>query len=177
MADEASAGGLKPWVEAAQGGDREAFAVLYREMAPVVHGVLLSRIRRFDVSDLLQDVFAVALERLPRLQNPAAFAGWLCAIARNAASDHLRRPQPEPPSVGRTPYALAAHVADARRVLEAVRCLPEAYRETLVLRLVEGLSGPEIAEKTGMTPGSVRVNLTRGMKRLRASLGVVTDAR
>lgn len=62
-------------------------------------------------------------------------------------------------------------------MLEAIRSLPEAYREPLVLRLVEGLTGPEIAEKTGLTPGSVRVNLSRGMKRLRTSLGVMTDAR
>ena len=49
-------------------------------------------------------------------------------------------------------------------------CL-EAYRETLALRLVEGMTGPEIAERTGLTPGSVRVNLHRGMKLLRERLG------
>lgn len=47
---------------------------------------------------------------------------------------------------------------------------PEAYRETLLLRLVEGLTGPEIAERTGLTAGSVRVNLHRGMALLRAAL-------
>jgi hypothetical protein len=41
---------------------------------------------------------------------------------------------------------------------------------TLVLRLVEGFSGPEIAERTGLTPASVRVNLHRGMKLLRYKL-------
>ena len=56
-------------------------------------------------------------------------------------------------------------------MLEVVRGLPEAYRETLVLRLVEGMTGPEIAARTGMTPASVRVNLHRGMKLLREKLG------
>ena len=149
--------------------------MLYARMAAVVHGVLLSRVHTFDVSDLQQEVFAVALQRLPSLRDPDAFAGWVCAIARNVATDHLRRRRPEP-DTPRTPYALAPHVADARRVLEAIRTLPEAYREPLVLRLVEGLTGPEIAEKTGLTPGSVRVNLSRGMKRLRETLGVTTDA-
>ena len=167
---------LRRWVEAAQRGDREAFGVLYAQMAPVVHGLLLSRVRAFNVSDLMQEVFALALERLPTLREPDAFPGWLCSIARNAAVDHLRRPQPQPPRPGPA-YALAPHVADARRVLEAIRTLPEAYREPLVLRLVEGLSGPEIAAKTGLTPGSVRVNLSRGMKRLRQALGVNADAR
>jgi RNA polymerase sigma-70 factor (ECF subfamily) len=55
-------------------------------------------------------------------------------------------------------------------VLAAIRALPEAYRETLVLRLVEGMTGPEIAQRTGLTAASVRVNLHRGMKQLRARL-------
>ena len=55
-------------------------------------------------------------------------------------------------------------------VLDVIRTLPAAYRETLVLRLVEGLTGPEIAERTGLTPASVRVNLHRGMALLRAKL-------
>jgi RNA polymerase sigma-70 factor, ECF subfamily len=59
----------------------------------------------------------------------------------------------------------------ARRALEAVQSLPEAYRETLILRLVEGMSGEEIAARTGLSPGSVRVNLHRGMKMLREKLG------
>ena len=59
---------------------------------------------------------------------------------------------------------------DAERALAAIRSLPDAYRETLLLRLVEGLTGPEIAERTGLTAGSVRVNLHRGMALLRAAL-------
>ena len=49
--------------------------------------------------------------------------------------------------------------------------MPDAYRETLVLRLVEGMTGPEIAERTGLTAGSVRVHLHRGLKLLRERLG------
>ena len=45
-----------------------------------------------------------------------------------------------------------------------------AYRVTLILRLVEGFTGPEIAAQTGLTEGSVRVNLHRGMKQLRERL-------
>jgi RNA polymerase sigma-70 factor, ECF subfamily len=59
---------------------------------------------------------------------------------------------------------------EARAILDVIRSLPEAYREPLVLRLVEGMSGQEISERTGLTPASVRVNLHRGMKLLRARL-------
>ena len=57
-------------------------------------------------------------------------------------------------------------------VLDAIRQLPDAYRDTLLMRLVEGMSGQEIAERTGLSPGSVRVNLHRGMKLLREKLGM-----
>ena len=60
--------------------------------------------------------------------------------------------------------------AEAIAVLDTIRALPEAYRETLILRLVEGMTGPEISERTGLTPESVRVNLHRGMKMLRERL-------
>jgi len=56
-------------------------------------------------------------------------------------------------------------------VLDVIRALPEAYRDTLLMRLVEGMSGLEIAERSGLSPGSVRVNLHRGMKLLREKLG------
>ena len=59
---------------------------------------------------------------------------------------------------------------EALEVLETIGNLPEAYRETLILRLVEGMTGPEIAAQTGLTPASVRVNLHRGMKLLREKL-------
>jgi RNA polymerase sigma-70 factor (ECF subfamily) len=61
--------------------------------------------------------------------------------------------------------------AETLVVLDAVRRLPEAYRDTLLMRLVEGMSGHEIADRTGLTPASVRVNLHRGMKLLRERLG------
>jgi RNA polymerase sigma-70 factor (ECF subfamily) len=92
-------------------------------------------------------------------------------IARNRATDFHRRAVD---SV-ELPADLTATDATASRtealgVLEVIRALPEAYRETLVLRLVEGLTGPEIADRTGLTPASVRVNLHRGMKLLREKL-------
>ena len=62
--------------------------------------------------------------------------------------------------------------AEAANILAAIRSLPDAYRETLILRLVEGMTGPEIAERTGLTPGSVRVNLHRGMQQLREKLEI-----
>jgi RNA polymerase sigma-70 factor (ECF subfamily) len=59
---------------------------------------------------------------------------------------------------------------EAERVLTELRALPESYRETLSLRLLGECSGIEIARLTGMTHGSVRVNLHKGMEMLRERL-------
>lgn len=156
-------------VLAAQRQDRAAFAELYALYARMVHGVLLARVSRTDVDDLVQDVFLHAMQRLPELRQPEAFGGWLAAIARHRAVDHFRRAMPTVDLPDNLP---AAQVDGTRAmaVLAAIRSLPEAYRETLTLRLVEGMTGPEIALRTGLTDGSVRVNLHRGMKLLRERL-------
>jgi RNA polymerase sigma-70 factor (ECF subfamily) len=71
--------------------------------------------------------------------------------------------------------AVSEERTEAMAVLAIIRTLPEAYRETLVLRLVEGMTGPEISTRTGLTPASVRVNLHRGMKLLRKRLGIESE--
>jgi len=159
-------------VAAARRGDRAAFAELYRRFHRAVHGVVLARVRYRDAADLVQETFAIALERLPQLGDPAAFPGWLLAIARNKAIDHIRGQKPTD-ELSDVPVE-AARSAEVAQVLVALRGLPDAYQETMILRLVEGLSGPEIAEQTGLSPGSVRVNLHRGMKLLRERLGIAS---
>jgi RNA polymerase sigma-70 factor (ECF subfamily) len=151
-------------------GDEDAFARLYTDYVRLVHAILLGRVPPRDVDDLVQDVFLSAYTRIRELRDPAAFGGWLAAIARNRATDYLRRthqPAQLPDEVsGGDPIPTETLV-----VLEIVHGLPEAYRETLLMRLVEGMSGAEIAERSGLTPASVRVNLHRGMKLLREKLG------
>lgn len=157
-------------VRNASGGDRAAFEELYNRYARVVHAILLSRVPVSDAEDLVQDVFVSAFRKLRFLRTPAAFRGWLCAIARNRAIEFHRTVRREREEQSHTnPEPRTSH-EDAFLVLDAIRRLPEAYRETLVLRLVEGMTGPEIADRTGLTPDSVRVNLFRGMKLLREEL-------
>ena len=167
------------WVEAAQQGDRLAFARLHREFGAMVHGLLLARVDATTADDLTQDVFLLAWQRIDRLHEPRAWPAWLATIARNRALDHIRaerRPgtlPPELPTAGPDP----ALRTEAERLLALIRELPDALVEPLVLRLVEGLSGPEIAERTGLSPGYVRVNLHRGMKLLRQRIAQIEEPR
>jgi len=156
-------------ISAARGSDRAAFGHLHDRYARMIHGIALAYLPHADAQDLVQDVFVAALERIASLKATAAFGGWLAAITRNRAMDLIRQRRIAvqlPPQIAATDRQHAA----ALNALEAIRRLPEAYRETLILRLVEGLTGPEIAQQTGLTPGSVRVNLHRGMKLLREEL-------
>jgi RNA polymerase sigma-70 factor, ECF subfamily len=167
-------------VAAAQRGDRAAFGALYQRYARMVHGVLLARVPIGDVDDLVQDVFLIALKRLTALHDARSFGPWLAAIARNLANDYHRRSLPldqlaNDESAADTASANAGPANTATEVLEIVRGLPEAYRETMILRLVEGMTGPEIAARTGLTHGSVRVNLHRGMQQLRERLSPRPD--
>lgn len=159
-------------VLAARTGEAGALDRLYRRFAPVVHGVLLGYVQKADADDLTQEVFAHALPRLHELREPAAFPGWILSIARRAALDARRRRAPLTGIDVDAVDSRASHEdrLDAQRSLAAIRGLPQAYRETLMLRLVEGLTGPEIAQRTGLSAGSVRVNLHRGMALLRAAL-------
>lgn len=164
-------------VRAAQSGDRAAFGFLYERYARMVHGVLLGRVPPPAVEDLVQDVFLRAMPRISSLREVDHFGGWLAAIARSRAADFFRQSKS-----GTEQFSDAADAepqikvgsssdrAEAHTILAAIRTLPEAYREPLILRLVEGMTGPEIAARTGLTHGSVRVNLHRGMQQLRQIL-------
>jgi len=158
-------------VERIRSGEVEAFDELYSVFAPMVHGIVLSRVPWEDADDISQEVFIAAYKNLGSLRDTNAVGPWLAKIARNFSAGMFR---------GRRQDAeLTDEISDRRRpaneaneILAVMQRMPVTYKETLVLRLVEGLTGPEIAEQTGMTPESVRVNLHRGMKMLRKELGV-----
>jgi RNA polymerase sigma-70 factor (ECF subfamily) len=167
---------LQQLIRSAARGDQRAFAELHGRHAAMVHAILLSRLPPQDAEDQVQEVFLIAWRKLSQLEDAALFSAWLAAIARHRAVDCWRQRRPTEPLEEALPdeRAGAGEVAGARQVLQAIQALPEAYRETLVMRLCEGMSGPEIAEVTGLEPGSVRVNLHRGMKLLREKLGIDT---
>lgn len=162
-------------VERARSGDAGAFGLLYREHGPMVHAVLLARVERADADDLTQEVFLTAWRRLGDLRDGGAVGGWLASIARSKAADWVRakgRRRAHESGASRDGVSRDGDAAGARAdaVLEAIRSLPEGYREGLLMRLVGGMSGAQIAERLGMTHGSVRVHLHRGMGLLRGKL-------
>jgi RNA polymerase sigma-70 factor (ECF subfamily) len=165
-------------VRAAQAGDRTAFGRLHDRYAHMVHAIAASRVPPGEADDVVQEAFLRALRQLGGLRNGEAFGPWLAAIARNTAADVYRKRHPHGELVEEPARRSHQHEdTEAQVALAAIRALPEAYRETVMMRLVEGMTGPEIADRTGLSPASVRVNLHRGIKLLRRRLAAAEKVR
>lgn len=104
---------------------------------------------------------------------------WLSRVLRNAIhSRHrseLRRSAREQATgaIGTSDPAdvVILRMESHRRVVDAVLALPKAYRWTIALRYYEGLTSPEIAARLGVSEGTVRSRLQRGLALLRRQLG------
>jgi RNA polymerase sigma-70 factor (ECF subfamily) len=124
------------------------------------------------------------LAALPRYQGgPEAFAGWLFTLVRRDFVDHLRRTarRPETPVEalpdGQAPDAAEEVLARAEgdRVRAALAQLSPDQQEVLALRVVAGLTAPEVAAATGRTVGAVKALQHRGLDSLGRLLGKAPD--
>ncbi len=176
--------------------DRTAFAELMRRYQPYVDKVLYHLAPDWqDRADLAQEVWIRVYRNLQKLQEPEKFRGWLSRIAVNMFYDTLRKrkrnavplsldtpridgediaweipsddPSPEEALMTREFYEqLSAALAD----------LPEAFRTTIVLREIEGMSYEEIAEITGVTMGTVKSRIARARSKLQSQLKTYVNA-
>lgn len=155
------------------------FEQVYEEQLARVYGFFAYRVNsRDDAEDLTQQTFERALRAWDRFDARRSAVGtWLLAIARNLLIDHYRSQAPahsaledvDPsafPSVDGTEARLGLDPALA----EALGALVERDREVLALRYGADLSGPQIAEVTGLTLSNVQQILSRSVRRLRAVL-------
>ncbi|HEX4588321.1 MAG TPA: sigma-70 family RNA polymerase sigma factor [Gemmataceae bacterium] len=171
-------------VKRAQTGDRAAFEELVRRSSRLVFARLyLETGSVHRAEDLLQETLLRAYRSLRGLFDPAGFRPWLLTIAHNVLIDAARREErrKRTPTVEQSPLATlpatgpspdeAAHREEARqRVLAALRSLPDEYRMPLALRYLTGADYEAIGEQLGLTNGSLRGFLHRGLKMLRDRL-------
>ena len=67
-------------IDRVQSGDREAFGEIYKKFAPLVHGVVLARVPRDEVQDIVQDVFMTAYNNLHTLRDKSAVGAWIVIL-------------------------------------------------------------------------------------------------
>jgi RNA polymerase sigma-70 factor (ECF subfamily) len=166
-------------IGAAQRGDKAAFGRLVRKYHRLVVGVAYHLTGdAATAEDVAQETFLRAWQHLPRFEprRAVSFRAWLCRIARNRALDVIRRRRevepldPRRADPGPTPAAQASRAEVAAAVRAAIGRLPEASRETVVLRELEGLSYAEIAAALDVPIGTVMSRLHAARKRLALEL-------
>jgi RNA polymerase sigma-70 factor (ECF subfamily) len=173
---------------AAQGGDEEAFAVLWRHLQPAL-------LRYFQVAapqaaeDLAADTWLSVIRRLQQFRgDEGAFRAWVFTVARHRAIDWrrqaTRRPTTSVPAEQLTerpapddPVAQVLEGQSTRAALALLTALPADQAEVVALRVLGGLEVTEVARIVGKRPGAVRVLAHRGLRRLAKLLNSAELAR
>lgn len=162
-------------IRRAQGGDLDAFEILYREHSPRVFALCLrlSGGTRDEASELMQDVFLRAWRGLATFRGESAFASWLHrltvnAMLQSARSDQRRIARVLPmEDTGTLGAAAISDSPDLRMDLEnAIAALPNGARMAFVLHEIEGYQHDEIAAQLGLATGTVKAQLHRARKLL-----------
>ena len=162
-------------------GDPEALARVFDAAAPRL--LLLAQHLTRDAAraeDLVQTVFLQAIEGAEAFVDGRRVMPWLNAILAHRAADVARREsrrattndggEDRADGEGLDPASVAAAQELAERAGDAIDALRDPYRQVLVLRLIHGLEPIEIAHALGRPPGTVRMQLARGLERLRQRL-------
>jgi RNA polymerase sigma-70 factor (ECF subfamily) len=173
-------------VRSAQRGDRAAFEELVRRTSRLVFSRLyLETGDTHRAEDLSQETFLLAFRSLGELKEPGNFRTWLLKIAQHVAIDaarrELRQKRTTPLQTWKAPLEAAKSSADTpdnviergelrAKILAALRSLPEEYRLPLTLRYIAGADYDNICMQLGLTNGSLRGFLHRGLKVLREKL-------
>ena len=174
-------------VIASRYGDRAAFEELVRRTARLVFArVYLECGDCHRAEDLVQETFLSVWKRIHQVTDPRGFRSWLLSVAHSVTIDALRRESRKKrsgnrvddavlgalPAVDPQPHEAAERQEARERALSALRSLPEEYRQPLMLRYFAGADYETIGRELGISNGSLRGLLARGMERLRGALDV-----
>ena len=173
-------------VARSRGGDRAAFEQLVRRTARLVYSRQYLETRDVHrAEDLTQETFLAAWRSIGQVDDPAGFRTWLLTVARSVAADAYRREHRKKRfGAGRSPAGAMEAAADPsstppqsaereesrRRVTAALAALPEEYSLPLTLRYIGGADYDTIGRQLGLSNGSLRGLLSRGLAKLRQKL-------
>ncbi len=153
----------------------ELYAASYRRLVAQLYAVTGNL---QEAEDVVQEAFVRAVGRWNRLKDYDSPEAWLRTVAINLARSRWRRAKRGaavlvklgPPAS--EPELSPDHVA----LVDALRALPEAQREAIVLHHFVGMSVDEVAESTHSPSGTIKARLSRGRSALAQRLdGAVID--
>lgn len=169
---------LNAALEGARRGDSESFRILYRETQPRLLRYLKYLVGS-EAEDVGSEVWLQVTRDLPKFEgNYDNFRRWVTTIARNRATDHMRRATRQPSAVpvpveeltdfaGRDDTAARAiESITTGQALSLIGSLPRDQAEAVMLRVVAGLDARGAARVVGKRTGAIRTAAYRGLKRL-----------
>lgn len=157
----------------------EWFSRVVRQHINRVLSVLYRMVGNYaDAQELAQDAFLKAYQRRAQLRDPSRVTGWLLRIASNAAIDFQRAHARERASQtwdetldlgphSPSPEQQCLRAENERRLQEGLRLLSPKERAAIVLRELEGMSGPEVARVLGCSEVTVRTHIASARVKLR----------
>jgi len=160
-------------VSRAARGDTHAFERLYRTHVGRIYGLARRMIGDADATEITQDVFVRAWEKLGTFRGEAAFGTWLHRVAINVilaqrARYATRRSRFVEDEVAIEQAHARSSRSDERMDFEgALERLPDGAREVFVLHDVEGFRHEEIGRMLGVTSGTSKAQLHRARMLLR----------
>jgi RNA polymerase sigma-70 factor (ECF subfamily) len=179
-------------VRAAQRGDREAFGVLVSRHAPSILSLTTRMLGPAgDPEDVAQETFVAAYKALSRFQFGSKFSTWLYRIATNKCTDSLRSRRPDNISLDaagdessvawevaseETPHWELEQAELAWELDTAIQALPHLYRESFVLKHVEGLGYEEMSEILGVHRDTLKMRVYKARALLCESLAHLDGA-
>lgn len=167
---------MPQWIAAAKQGDARAFGKLYETIyADLFHFALYRLGSREEAEDAVQETALEAFRGIHGLKNPEAFRSWMFSILSARCNRHIallirRRNETPVEELRLSAEDFAPEADDACRLREAIAALPDEDRQLVLLAVVGGFSGKEIAAIMQRPPGTLRSRLHRTLKKLRAVL-------
>ena len=160
----------KRWLDALRRMEEPAVERLLREYQDPIHRFLRAMVRdAAEAEDLCQEVMLRAIRNCGSFRGECSFRAWIYRIARNLALNHLAshrvaRRSPSPPED--LPLGAAGPLPDPA-LWRAVARLPPGQRQSLLLRVVHGLTHKEAAQVLGVSEGTVKTQCHLALGKLR----------
>ncbi|MHC4625702.1 MAG: RNA polymerase sigma factor [Planctomycetota bacterium] len=168
---------------AARDGDKKALQELLVRNWSWLRGLVYSIVADADeIDDVLQDICVRVIEKVSSVRQPERFRPWLAVLARRQALRHrqqrARRAElsPSDSGIGASPVLLgetplvtenAERAEQCEQILQALKLLPEKYREVFMLQYSSDLTYRQIAEILDIPVTTVQIRLVRARAMIR----------
>ena len=164
----------------AQGGDTEAFALVYDELVKPVYRYIYFRVESEIAEDLTEDTFFKVWQNLKKYKKGKhPFSSWVFRIAHNLVVDYYRK--------NKIVEEIDEKMADSSdsinpemqtnikltniRLKKVIRKLPDNYQQVIILKYINELDNKEIADAIGKSEGAVRTIQFRALEKLKSLIG------